>query len=85
MVVTDSKDLARQVALWGRTEGVRTSAAFGSSLNWKRFIKEATPGGVIFALLKTWFIRYQIRHLAPPQNSTKRYTVIASLFHRQSS
>ena len=84
VVITDSKDLAKQVALWGRTEAVRTSTAFGSSLSWKRFIREATPGGVIFALLKTWFIRYQVRQLAPAQDSTKSYTVIASLFHRQS-
>ena len=84
IVITDNPDLAAQVEVWAKSEGVRTINAVKVQWTWKRAIKEFTPGGAFFALLKTLWIWLQVRRYRPRKDDQGAYTVVASLFHTQS-
>ena len=84
VVVTDSRDLAAQVGVWGKAEGIRTINAVKKRSTWESVVKGYTPGAVLFAFVKTMLIWVQVRRYRLPKDTQSKYTVVASLLHTRS-
>ena len=81
LVITDSPDLAGQVAAWAEKEGIGVVNLIRSRVYWRRFLKRYTPAGVIRAAIRTLALWSLSRYYKPARNLEEHHIVFATVTH----
>lgn len=88
IVITDNLALAAQVKVWGEHQGIETINKVKRHWTWTTPITGFTPGLVLLAFLKTFWIWIQTRSFKLTNGCSNGrsdgYTVVISIFHPQS-
>jgi surface carbohydrate biosynthesis protein (TIGR04326 family) len=84
LVIIDSLDLAAQVRVWAKQEGVRAIVSVRVPWTSKTFLKQYTPVGIIYAALRAFLIWILSRRYQPAPNVRDEHLVITTVTHTSS-
>jgi hypothetical protein len=81
LVISDNVDLANQVKVWARGNGIGTIFSLRPRECWEKRIKHYTPTAIVRPFLATIRLWMQTRQFQPKEDQINAYTVIASPSH----